>query len=68
MKYFKITSRVDTVAYYVAALSEQQARTAIEDVMGPLPPQHSRVAEVPRSSIPEGTYVWGEGEIGDPES
>jgi hypothetical protein len=68
VKYFKVTSRVDTIAYYAAGLSEAAARKEIEDVMGPLPPQHSRVVEVARSTIPEGTFVWGEGEIGDPEA
>lgn len=67
MKYFRISTIEDNKPYYAAGLTAIRAQQQVEDVVGPLPPARTRVVEVERRAIPEGAYIWGEGEVGDPE-
>lgn len=46
MKIFSIRSRDDSLAYYVAALNEQQAVRLVEGLMGPMNPAHRKVQEL----------------------
>lgn len=68
MKYFRISTSEDTKPYYAAGLNVARAQQQVEDVVGPLPPARTRIVEIQRSAIPEGAYIWGEGEVGDPEA
>ncbi len=62
MSYFAVTTKDDTLSYYVWADNGQHAVRKIENLFGGLPPQRTVVKPIAAEEIPDGDDVIDEPE------